>query len=190
MPNRPQPTPFITDLRAAGLGIPPDAIVVRGYLGPPSGVLEHANAILKAHGKTEISPGDITAINKFTGLGERAALPKGLKLNQLPWRIYLTARLDCWVEVPDWGTNVLHVQPQNTDRLQAFTVWLRRHKKGDGCCPIRYRVVREEKLDAGDEFLAGRLVEDYMTRSESSNVVWEEQRYGPQPTTASLKHCF
>ena len=40
MPIPPRRTPFISDLRGVGLPIPPDAIVVRGYLGPPAGVLE------------------------------------------------------------------------------------------------------------------------------------------------------
>jgi hypothetical protein len=194
MPNHPLQTPFITDLRAKGLDIPSDAIVVRGYLGPPTGVLEHADAILSAFGKS-IPASHIKTVNDFTGVplgGDgKPAPPTGVDYDKLQWRIYLTARLDCWVEVPDWGTNVIHVQPeQNTDRLQAFTVWLRRHTDKERCCPIRYRVVREGKLEKTDDFIAGRLVHDYMTRSESSNVVWEEQEYGPQPTTASLKHCF
>ena len=45
--------------------------------------------------------------------------PPAVDLDKLHWRIYLTARLDCWMEVPDWGTNVVHVQPEkNTDRLE------------------------------------------------------------------------
>ena len=96
------------------------------------------------------------------------------------------------MEVEDWKNHVVHVQAENnTDRLQAFTVWLRRKKKDGDCCRIHYRVVNEDKLGEGDTFLAGRLVEDYMARGDSASVgVWDEQGYGSLPTAKSLKHCF
>ena len=94
------------------------------------------------------------------------------------------------MEVPDWGTNVVHVREENnTDRRDAYTVWLRRYTADEKCCRIHYRVVSEARLGKEDGFLAGRLVEDYMARGESSSPVWEEQGYGSLPTAASSKHC-
>ena len=159
-------------------------------------MLEHANAILEAFTGAAGIDGDlINAINAFTGLNPNEALPPdfpNLDINRLPWRIYLTARLDCWVEVPDWGTNVVHVQEEtNSDRLQAFTVWLRRYSDDRECCRIHYRVISEGRLEKDDRFLAGRLVDDYMARGDSASLgVWDEQGYGAVPTAKSLKHCF
>jgi hypothetical protein len=184
VPNLPPiSTNFITDIRAAGLEIPPDAIVVRGYLGPPTGVLEHANAILAAYNLPGIDPAAIAGIDNLN------AAP-GPPPDTAPWRIYLTGRLDSWVEIPDWNTCVVHVrQDPNTDRVQAFTVWLRTTNP-ETCCPIRYRVVTIDELGPDDQFVAGRMVEDYMARTESRKVVWDEQEYGPTTGKRSTKYCF
>ena len=106
MPKLPQSSPFITDVHTAKLSIPPDAIVVRGYLGPPRGVLEHATAILG--GLWEDDPGG--ALHRGQRLhrddpsapGQPDPQPAKVNLDKLHWRIYLTARLDCWVEIADW----------------------------------------------------------------------------------------
>jgi hypothetical protein len=181
VPNIPT-SPLIRDLQAAGQSMPPDAIVVRGYVGPPSDVLEEANRILGAHGKTLIDIADIAAVRTNSG----AMLP----VVNGPWRIYLSARLDTWIEVEDWGRDVLRcVAETNTDRTDAYTVWLR-SRDPDRCCAICYRIVTVSEICKDDGFVAGRLVQDYMSRDESSNVVWDEQQFGPTSGKPTKTNCF
>lgn len=173
---------FIAGLRAAAAAAGetnlPETIVVRGYLGPPTDLLHQANEILNQNGMNPIPDNDINAVE--AGLNTAG-----------PWRIYLSARRDCWVEVPDWGLHVAFSLPEtNTDRIGAFTVWLR-VRDGAGGPPIHYRVVTLDSLsDPEDQFVAGRLIEDYMTHGGSNNVVWDEQQFGPTTGKLSTKHCF
>jgi hypothetical protein len=176
----PTTSPLISHLQAAahaaGLETLPETIVVRGYPGPPSDVLWQATAILAANSKDQIDPADIADI---------IANPD----ESSPWRIYLSARRDCWVEVENWGRDVQKVLTEtNADRLESFTVWLRaRDAHG---VPVCYRVVTIDVLNEEDGFISGRLVEDYMRQGASSNVVWDEQQFGPTTGKASTKRCF
>lgn len=190
MPLAPRPisSPLVDDVQ--GEGIPPDVIVVRGYLGPPLDILVQAQAILNAYsgvtGVGQITAATITAVTN-------ASLPPGTPATppaHAPWRIYLSAALDCWVEIEDWATNVVRVFPEvDSNRQESHTVWLRLHRDERGC-PINYRVVSVKELITRDNFLSGRLVEDFMSREESSNVVWDEQEYGPTTGKKSKTGCF
>lgn len=188
MPLIPTSNAF-TDLRASaaannetGLA---DAIVVRGYLGPPVEVLEQANAILASYVPPQgaAAPAQIPA-NVIQNLAANAGAAS-------PWRIYLTPRGESWVEVPNWGRCVLRVAPEtSTDRLDAYTVWLRTRNSANSE-PERYRVVTTEELDRdGDRFVSGRLVEDYMSRRAAGNVAWDEQQFGPTTGKLSIFRCY
>jgi hypothetical protein len=157
----------------------PDTIVVRGYPGPPIEILEQANEILAAYpGANPIPAANINAL--LNG-----------PVADSPWRIYLSAGRDCWVEVPSWGRCVAHmVAEASTDRVDAWTVWLRTLNPANGR-PERYRVVRIEDLDPdGDRFVSGRLVEDYLARGAANAVVWDEQQFGPTTGKLSVTRCF
>lgn len=188
MPLIPTSNAF-TDLRASAVannetGLA-DAIVVRGYLGPPTEVLEQANAILAALAPQQgvPAPPQIPA-NVIQNLAANAGA-------RSPWRIYLTPRGDCWMEVPDWGRCVARVLPEtSTDRVDAYTVWLRTRNSATAE-PERYRVVTTEGIDSdGDRFVSGRLIEDYMSRRAAGNVAWDEQQFGPTTGKISIFRCF
>ncbi len=55
---------------------------------------------------------------------------------------------------------------------------------------IRYRVVSIRVLNDEDGIVSGRLVQDYMEKAESSNVVWDEQQFGPTTGKKSVGNCF
>lgn len=182
-PQHPNESGLVTQIRAAigDTPMPPDAIVVRGYLGSPTDVLRQANRILAAYQiDNQIDVAAHEAAN------HQAAGPPA----DAPWRIYLSARLDRWVEIDNWEECVLRVDPDNnTDRRDSWIVWLRRHALQDEA-PIRYRIVTIGRLGDDDDFVSGRLIEDYMTREASNNVVWDEQQYGPTTGKLSNKYCF
>jgi hypothetical protein len=155
-------------------GIPPDTIVVRGYLGTVD-PLDYANRLLVAAAQPQMLPSN-ELLNLLGG-------------DQAPGRIYLSARLDRWIEIDDGFRCILRVfTEQSLDRLESYVVWLRK-RDGRGQ-RIRYRVVTVEELDPDETFVAGRLVEDYMSRGEASNVVWDEQQYGPTTGKKTGQYCF
>lgn len=158
----------------------PDTIVVRGYPGPPTDVLYHARAILSDHG-AQLSAIDDADIDAVGAGGNRRG----------PWRIYLSGRRDSWIEVPSWERHVVFERlERNTDRVEAYTLWLRAREPGGGPL-IHYRVVSIDTLSGpDDEFVAGRLIEDYMAQGGSNMVVWDEQQFGPTTGKPSTKHCF
>ena len=167
MPKLPQSSPFITNVHTAKLSIPPDAIVVRGYLGPPRGVLEHAAAILAAFGKT-IPAGHFTAVNDFHRDDPSAPWPTRPAASQgQPRQAPLADLSDGSPRLLDRGPQLAHQrrpcaageQHRSTRRVHglAAAVHGRRQVLPDPL-PRRRRVVGLEKDDG---FLAGRLVEDY-----------------------------
>jgi hypothetical protein len=162
----------------AGEGIPPDVIVVRGYPAPFDPLAE-ANRLLEAR---HAPPPAFVPI----AVQEVTALING---NNAPGRIYLTGRLDCWIEVDDWGASFVRAIPDNdSDRRDAFTIWLRQYDQHGH--RIRYHVGTRRELDPRRSFVAGQLVEDFLSGSESRQGVWDEQQYGPVTYTASLGRCF
>jgi hypothetical protein len=107
-----------------------------------------------------------------------------------PWRIYLSARLDVWIEIDDVKQSFVRSFPEvHPNRQEAQTVWLRRREVKTGI-RIRYRIGSVQEVDEEQFFLSGRFVEDFMSRSESEQVVWDEQQYGPVTTAASFRRCF
>lgn len=191
MPLMPNPisSPLVEDIQSEG--IPPDVIVVRGYLGPPHDVLEQARRILEVYqaaGITQIQNADMVA--DIAAVEAANAGPLGTRPANAPWRIYLSAVLDCWVEIEDWATNVVRVFDEvDSDRRESHTVWLRL-RRDEHDCPIHYRVVTVSQLSSHDGFLSGKLVEDFMSQPESANVVWDEQQYGPTTGKSSRFGCF
>jgi hypothetical protein len=168
-------SPLVTAL--LGEGIPPDTIVVRGYTAAVD-PLAYANELL-------------AAANPALGpIGPTAADLAFLTGNNGPGRIYLTGRLDCWIEIDDCARSVVRVFPETSvDRRDASTIWLRARDPNTHL-PIRYRVVSVRVLDQEDGWVSGRLVEDYLTKAESNNVVWDEQAYGPTTGKKSSGGCF
>lgn len=169
------PTSQVADVVGA-TGIPPDIIVVRGYVGGAD-PLEYANRLLTQAGQAPIPA--------------HAPLDTLLQSANAPGRIYLSAELDCWVEVNDWDAMVIdQVAEQDTDRTDAFTVWLRARDLNTQV-PLRYRVVSNAFVDTrAGNFISGRLLEDFMSSGDSSNVVWDEQLYGPTTGLISRTRCF
>jgi hypothetical protein len=169
-------------------GFPP-TIIVRGYPGPPIEVLQQAGQILAAFGAPAI-PANVYAV---LGLPQPAPPPAAQPAQppaNCPWRIYLTARLDCWVEVPDWGACVAFSRPEaSTDRVDAHTVWLRTTDANNN--PQRYRVVSTQELDGEfARFVSGKLVENYLDHAASGTVTWDEQQFGPTTGKLSSNRCF
>jgi hypothetical protein len=163
----------------------PDTIVVRGYLGPPTEVVQQAIRILAANPPPA---GQGIQLVQIPAAWLRNI--EGQPAVDSPWRIYLSPDGDCWVEVPNWGRCVAHVRPEvSPDRVDVFTVWLRTQDRNGR--PERYRIVTTEALDPDNErFVSGRLVEDYMTRRAAGNVAWDEQQFGPTTGKISIFRCF
>jgi hypothetical protein len=189
MPLIPVQSDLVRDIRAVLPGaetMPPDAIVVRGYPGGPFDVLRQANRIFAAYNGVLGDPQINVQLyeDQFPPAG-------GPPPGNSPMRIYLTAELNCWVEIDDWGASVLRVDAENSaDRHDASIVWLRRETPPPEPQRIEYRVVTVKELGEGHDFVSGPLVQEYMTRSASNNVVWDEQQYGPTTGKLSYQHCF
>lgn len=172
--EQPPPPPTSTLVRAfedrdrhAG-----DAIVLRGYLGR-SDVLDEAIAFLEE--------------NKQANPAEQARTTRSKCEKLIPWRIYLTARLDRYVDFA-WE-DVLAWRPEGKDGRDAYTVWLRRRTKDDDK-PIRYVVVQKSNLGAGDfDYLGGELIDDYVGQPGSMSPVWDEQSYFPTGVKNTYRYC-
>ena len=176
--SRPGPSWRYSEIVAALEAIPSDAIVIRGYLGQ-SDLLQRALALLKKLGKApvviNINDGAVPAKNEVKAVAAAfAKLFKGLHRLDVPWRIYLSPRLDSYVEFR-WADVVAYQREDEADRDSAYTVWLRQR-------PARnpYRVVTTRPLSSATGYVRGALVEDYMQREQaggSAGSVWDEQSY-------------
>jgi hypothetical protein len=105
----------------------------------------------------------------------------------IPWRLYLTPRLDTYVDFHRSDLIAYRREPK-AERQDACTIWLRIFQ-GGGRDPIPYRVVHETVL--GPSFatwLGGDMVDDYFG-SGSSGGAWGDQSAfgGGKPSTGI--HC-
>ena len=159
-----------------------DVLVVRGYLGRSDLGDQTVALASKALGAY---PADVAAITAALGRDELKAA--------LPWRLYLSPRLDCYVEFESADVLAWRLEDQEANREDAYTVWLRTRKALPGdpasTVPVAYSVVETAPLQSATGYVRGGLIEDYMTRPESRNVVWDEQEYGPTTGKSSYRTC-
>ena len=88
---------------------------------------------------------------------------EGIAQPHIPWRLYLTPRLDRYVDFHR-SSLLAYRRESRAERQDACTVWLRMFEEG-GRLPIPYRVVHETTL--GPSFatwLGGQVVDDYAGR--------------------------
>jgi hypothetical protein len=172
-PTRPNPSGIVNVLGAAAQ-IPSDAIVIRGYLGR-SNLLEQALSLLQrlaqppttAQGTPTpvLAAADIAAVTPVF-----QAVQNAPTTSALPWRIYLSPKLDCYVEF-DWVPDLIAYKREwQADREDAYTVWLQRRPDSEP----PYRVVDIQPLTPASGYVRGDLIEDYMTRAGTRGV-WNEQ---------------
>jgi hypothetical protein len=93
--------------------------------------------------------------------------------DEIPWRLYLTPRLDSYVDFHRRSL-LAYRREAKAERYDACTVWLRIFEEG-GSVPIPYRVVQETML--GPSFalwLDGAVVDDYVEQGGSGSA-WGDQ---------------
>ena len=94
----------------------------------------------------------------------------------LPWRLYLTPRLDRYVDFHHSSLIAWRREPKS-DRQDASTVWLRVFEKG-AQVPILYRLVTETNLTPSfATWINGQFVDNY-TEGGSSDSAWGDQTSG------------
>jgi hypothetical protein len=153
-----------------------DALVLRGYLGRSD---VFAKVLTFVEEELRDTPG---LRSKLEALVPRKKLEAAL-----PWRIYLSPRLDSYVDF--FWRQVLAWRPerQSDRRDDGYTVWLRIRDENE--VPYVYRVYETAVLGSPGAYVGGALVEDYMSRPDSANVVWAEQEYGSLMGKPSLRTC-
>lgn len=91
----------------------------------------------------------------------------------IPWRLYLTPRLDRYVDFHR-SSILAYRREAKAERQDACTVWLRSFETV-GNRPILYRVVHETTLGPSyAEWIGGRVVDDYVEQPSSSSA-WGAQ---------------
>jgi len=183
--SQPGPSKRYSEIVNSLEAIPSDAIVIRGYLGQ-SDLLQRTLALLtklrKAPVVIKVKDGAVPTKKEVKAVAATfAKLFKGLHRLDVPWRIYLSPRLDSYVEFR-WADVVAYQREDEADRDSAYTVWLRQRPDTNP-----YRVVTTRPLSSATGYVRGALVEDYMQREQaggSSGSVWDEQSYlNLRPTT-------
>jgi hypothetical protein len=164
--HKPDLSTTVTVLGAGG--IPADAIALRGYLGR-SDIVDRLLSLLKP----ALSAADYSVISNVISPGSTLR-------DVIPWRIYLSPMLDRYVDFK-WEDVLGWQKETEPDRDDAVTVWLR--------SSVRYMVVEIAPVVAATGYVRGDLIEDYMKRSESQNVVWSEQEYGPAAGKRTFTTC-
>lgn len=165
--------PPISSLVEAFAGRPEnatDAIVLRGYLGRSDifrrahDYLETEKKIFNAGGK---DPGDLKTLIKALN-DSKAAAEK-----YAPWRLYLSPRLDRYVDFHRHSLLAYRMEPK-AERFDACTIWLRAYEE-DGRSPVLYRVAHETTIGPSyAAWLGGQVVDDYADQS-SSSTAWGNQ---------------
>ena len=103
----------------------------------------------------------------------------------IPWRLYLTPRLDRYVDFHRSSLIAWRQEPK-TERQDACTVWLRVFEQG-AQVPIPYRLVSETTLvPSFATWINGQLVDDYADESASGGA-WGDQTISGSNTTGP--HC-
>jgi hypothetical protein len=111
----------------------------------------------------------------------------------LPWRLYLTPRLDRYVDFHR-SSLLAWRKEAKSDRQDACTVWLRVFEQG-GQVPIPYRLVNETALvPSFATWINGQLVDDYV--DDGSSGAWGDQsvsgshRTGPFCSNKTGRTCM
>jgi hypothetical protein len=162
-----------------------EAIVLRGYLGR-SNIVERATQYLDRAKAAAANVGERTRIEdlKTKLLDARDGAEK-----HVPWRLYLTTRLDRYVDFHE--SDLIAWRPEvKPDRKDTFTVWLRVF--GSGQKPIPYRVVEETRIGPSFAvYLGGDLIDDYLVQSDGSSSAWGDQSaFGRKPGTGTTCGMF
>jgi hypothetical protein len=171
-----------------------ETFVVRGYLGR-SNLLERINEYLHRaeEAKTDVmNPKDairalcallpdnddepladeIADVNVVIGVVSALG---GLAADHVPWRIYLTPRLDRYIDF-HFDQMLAYRQEPKAESKDACTVWLRLYEPGRGDKPIPYRVVKVTNLvPSYAGYLGGDLVDDYLDQPGSQSSAWGTQ---------------
>lgn len=144
---------------------------------------------------TQVTPADIQSAIVLRGYLADPQL-RGASNVQI-WRIYLSARLDVYVDFT--AADAVQIAPYlqtSPDGLPgagiggAVTLWLntRAVSAGGNVNPRRYFISRELRTSTG--FVSGELLDDFM-ESHESRAAWPEQEYGSQgwPRTGAASGC-
>ena len=112
----------------------------------------------------------------------------------IPWRLYLTPRLDTYVDFHR-SSLLAYRREAKSDRQDACTVWLRVFEQG-AQVPIPYRLVTETTLvPSFATWINGQLVDDYGGESASGGA-WGDQaisgsnRTGPHCSNRTGPRCM
>jgi SAP domain len=170
-----------------------EAIVLRGYLGRSNLLQRVVEYLGRAKGVAE-NP-DLTPRQALRNLCESLPgddddpLPPEVDIDwfigtvdllgewaktHIPWRLYLTPRLDRYVDF-HFNDMLAYRREPKAERQDACTVWLRLFEKG-GRVPTPYRVVQVTNLGpsyAG--WLGGELVDDYLDQPGGFSTAWDNQ---------------
>ena len=140
-----------------------DAIVLRGYLGR-SDIVDQLKEFLHEAG-----------FDKLRDEVDRR-FPEDVREPFLPWRIYLSPRLDRYVDF--YWKDVLAWRPEGKeDRKDAYTIWLRNRR--EDMLPIVYQVVQKAELGGSYAgYLGGELIDDWLSQPDSQTVAWDDQTIG------------
>lgn len=132
--------------------------------GNSSLAIEAARDLLNA----SVPVNDVMVLNELIQKVE-AAKTNAQVDRQIPWRLYLTPRLDRYVDFHR-SSLLAYRREAKSERQDACTVWLRIFQEGRRD-PIPYRIVHETTL--GPSFatwLGGQTVDDYAEDSSSGSA--------------------
>jgi hypothetical protein len=163
-----------------------EALVLRGYLGR-SNIVERATQYLdRAKDAAEDDAEKRTIEDLKTQLRKAAAQAE----KHVPWRLYLTPRLDRWVDFHE--SDLIAWRPEvKPDRKDAYTVWLRVFTGEQK--PIPYRLIHETRIGPTfGAYLSGELIDDYLDQSGSASTAWGDQSaaFGRKPGTGTVCGLF
>ena len=171
-----------------------DAIVLRGYLGRSNLLhriveyLERAREAPEDAAAVDVNPMEALQ-NLCDALGalppdDNAPLPEEIDIDfligavrllgrlaeeHIPWRLYLTPRLDQYVDFHFNSIAGYRHEPK-AERQDACTVWLRLFEQGS-VNPIPYRVVHVTLLGPSfAQWVGGDLVDDYLGQPGSGEL--------------------
>ena len=165
---------FVTKLTGGG-GKPLPALVLRGYLSTPE-------IIKTLDDMRNVAQGAVVGADVNRVLDAIRAT-----LGPDPARLYLSAKMDCYVDF-DWVDDLIHSVPPTGTGVgsvedSSTTVWLRRRP-----ADRPYVLVETASLDPAQGFVRGKLVDDFMADSEAQ-FVWDTQGYAPNTGKTSRMYC-
>ena len=167
-----------------------DTIVLRGYLGRSDllqwvvDYLRRSKRIENADANNAVGEAAVDEENDIEALIARVKALARDADEHIPWRIYLTPRLDRYVDF-HFKSMLAYRREPKAERQDACTVWLRLFEEG-GRVPIPYRVVHVTNLGPSfAQWLGGDLVDDYLGQPGSVSSAWGDQSavFGRRPST-------